>query len=256
MVSLDPYKESGCVVYLDPFGCCALRAICIYTLWPRERVRLYISVARKFSEAIRQVNPGPLARLQSSQQQAQSGSENMCTWQLSFFRTFFEKIKLERLCLWMGILLRPKTIARLIFLKCVGFSGTDFIGQFIGCRVTFRFPSGLAIPTQTILIEPYFLKAMMNTYIWFCLAVFILFHIYCAFRRKPEYLLPRHLFPSRSAAQWWIAEGWMDHLHVCTTSTSTCSTSPPALSVSCQPGVSTGSDTVQLQCQILCTFNY
>ena len=44
----------------------------------------------KFSEAIRQVNPGPLARLQSSQQQAQLRSENMCTWYLSLFRTFLK----------------------------------------------------------------------------------------------------------------------------------------------------------------------
>ena len=43
MVSLDPYKESGCVVYLDPFGCCALWAICIYILWPRESPPLHFS---------------------------------------------------------------------------------------------------------------------------------------------------------------------------------------------------------------------
>ena len=31
---------------------------------------------------------------------------------------------------------------------------------------------------------------------------------------------------------------------------------PPALFVSCQPGVSTGSDVVRLPCKSLCTFNY
>ena len=79
----------------------------VFTLCGLERVRLYISVAGKFSEAIRQVNPGPLARLQSSQQQAQLWSENTCSWYLSFFSNFIEKIELERLCLYVGILLRP-----------------------------------------------------------------------------------------------------------------------------------------------------
>ena len=103
MASLDPYKESGCVVYLDPFGCCALWAIYyVFTLCGPERVRLNISVAGKFSEAIRQVNPGPLARLQSSQQQAQLGSENMCTWYLSLFRTFLKNLNWKDcVCTWV-----------------------------------------------------------------------------------------------------------------------------------------------------------
>ena len=93
----------------------------VFTLCGLERVRLYISVARKFSEAIRQVNPGPLARLQSSQQQARLWSENMCTWY------------------W--------TIARPLFLKCGATLALTLLVGFIGCCVTFRFPSGLAIPT-------------------------------------------------------------------------------------------------------------
>ena len=103
MVSLDPYKESGCVVYLDPFGCCALWAIYyVFTLCGPERVRLYISVARKFSEAILQVNPGPLARLQSSQQQAQLWSENMCTWYMSLFRTLLKNLNWKDcVCTWV-----------------------------------------------------------------------------------------------------------------------------------------------------------
>ena len=44
MASLDPYKESGCVVYLNPFGCCALWAIYyVFTLCGPERVRLHFS---------------------------------------------------------------------------------------------------------------------------------------------------------------------------------------------------------------------
>ena len=99
----------------------------MYLHFVAQRESAFISVARKFSEAIRQVNPGPLARLQSSQQQAQLGSEIKYTWY------FLKKLNWN-----VGILLQPKTIARLLFLKCVGFSGSNFIGLFYWLSCDFQ----------------------------------------------------------------------------------------------------------------------
>ena len=126
---------------------------------------------------------------------------------------------------------------RLIFLKCGASLVLTLVVSFIGCPVTFRFPSSLAIPT-------YFLKALMSTYVRFSLVVFILRFSPQAWMNTSFHGIYSHLGRLPSG----IAGGWMDHLHVCT--------SPPALSVSCQPGVSTGSDTVRLPCQSLWTFNY
>ena len=106
MVSLDPYKESGCVDYLDPFGCCALWAICIYTLWPRESPPLHFS------------RPKILRSHSSGQSWAsceitiKSTTSSVGVWKHVFlvfvlFLNFIEKIELERLCLYVGILLRP-----------------------------------------------------------------------------------------------------------------------------------------------------
>ena len=141
MASLDPYKESGCVVYLDPFGCCALWAIYyVFTLCGPERVRLNISVAGKFSEAIRQVNPGPLARLQSSQQQAQLGSEIKYTWY------FLKKLNWKDcVCTWVFCCNLRQSLDS-FFSSAWAFLALTLLVCFIGCRVTFRFPSGLAIP--------------------------------------------------------------------------------------------------------------
>ena len=89
-----------------PFWFCALWAICIYTLWPRKSPPLHFS---------RQINsPKPFVRsilglLRDYNQVNNKLSCGLKTCVLGicpFFELFW-KFELKRLCLYLGILLRP-----------------------------------------------------------------------------------------------------------------------------------------------------
>ena len=113
-------KESGCVVYLDPFGVCALWAICIYTLWPRESPPLHFSRQK----ILRSHSSGQ--SWASCEITIKSATSSVVVWKHVYlvfvpFSNFFENFNLERLCLYVGILLRP-------FSQVQCSSGTNFIG--------------------------------------------------------------------------------------------------------------------------------